>query len=115
MVCSLAGAFKGRIVNMSEESVKSVIVPSEVVDVDKLLVLVQSRPEIYDMSRKEHHNQDFMSKVWNEVGRELNVPGKLHPFFYCRIQTVYQAPECRAERVFSPHYDVIYVTHYAFI
>jgi hypothetical protein len=62
---------------MAEES--SVIVEESqveaVVDIDKLLVLVEARPEIYNISRKDHHNQDAIAKAWQLIGQAMNVPG----------------------------------------
>ncbi|RZF43699.1 hypothetical protein LSTR_LSTR010781 [Laodelphax striatellus] len=47
------------------------------VDVDKLLFYVQNNPPIYNASLKEHHNVDVMSKIWNDIGKELSVPGNI--------------------------------------
>lgn len=48
------------------------------VDIDRLLVLVQGNPAIYNSSLKEHHNVDIIAKIWNDIGNELNVPGNYY-------------------------------------
>lgn len=48
----------------------------ELVDVDKLLVMVEARPVIYDITRKDHHNQDAIAKAWQDIGKELNIASK---------------------------------------
>ncbi|XP_046663522.1 uncharacterized protein LOC124356512 [Homalodisca vitripennis] len=45
----------------------------ELVDIDKLLVLIEARPVIYNITGKDHHNQDALAKAWQEIGKELNV------------------------------------------
>lgn len=46
------------------------------VDADKLVFLVQARPVLYDCSLKEYHDSNLISKMWEEIGLEMNVPGK---------------------------------------
>lgn len=46
------------------------------VDADKLVFLVQARPVLYDCSSKEYHDSSLISKMWEEIGLEMNVPGK---------------------------------------
>lgn len=47
------------------------------IDADRLLVLVEARPAIYNFNLKEHHNQDVINQLWNEIGQELNITGTL--------------------------------------
>lgn len=47
------------------------------VDVDKMLFLVQNNPAIFNSTLKEHHNVDVISKIWTDIGKELNVPGNI--------------------------------------
>uniref|UniRef100_A0A1B6C497 MADF domain-containing protein n=2 Tax=Clastoptera arizonana TaxID=38151 RepID=A0A1B6C497_9HEMI len=48
---------------------------SGAVDVDKLLILVQINPAIFNSSMKEYYNIDVINKIWTDIGKELNVPG----------------------------------------
>jgi len=52
------------------------------IDADRLLVLVEARPAIYNFNLKEHHNQDVINQLWSEIGQELNVTGTLFTV-YC--------------------------------
>lgn len=45
------------------------------VDVDKLLAFVKRNPAIYDSNIKEYHNVEYITKLWEEIGQELNIPG----------------------------------------
>lgn len=47
------------------------------IDINKLLVLVQARPPLYNMSIKDYHNKDVIEKLWEEIGQELNTTGKI--------------------------------------
>lgn len=63
---------------MASQEDDGVSVDSSSVDVDRLLFWVQNNPPIYNSSMKEHHNVDIISKIWSDIGKELNVPGKFH-------------------------------------
>lgn len=52
------------------------------VDIDKLLVLVEARPEIYDNKREDHHNQDKIDRAWQFISSSLNVPSKYSIIIY---------------------------------
>lgn len=47
------------------------------IDADRLLVLVEARPAIYNFNLKDHHNQDVVNQMWSEIGQELNITGIL--------------------------------------
>lgn len=47
------------------------------IDADRLLVLVEARPAIYNFNLKKHHNQDVVNQMWREIGQELNITGIL--------------------------------------
>lgn len=51
------------------------------IDADRLLVLVEARPAIYNFNLKEHHNQDVVNQMWNEIGQELNIAGILFTLY----------------------------------
>jgi len=58
------------------------------IDADRLLVLVEARPAIYNFNLKEHCNQDVINQLWSEIGQELNITGTLFtvyfPAFFCQ-------------------------------
>lgn len=45
------------------------------VDADRLLVLVEARTVIYDMTMRDHHNLDILNQAWQEIAEELNASG----------------------------------------
>lgn len=51
-------------------------------DAEKLIVLVQERPPIYDYTSKEHHNRDIMDKLWQEIGVDMGAPGEFGNFVF---------------------------------
>lgn len=59
------------------------------VDIDRLLVLVQSYPPLYNPSLKEYHNQDVIAKIWADIAKELNVPGRPNNIYLHRFGNVY--------------------------
>ena len=67
----------------SEESSE---VSASAIDVDKLIVLVENRPIIYDITLVDHHNHDSINNCWAEISEELNVPG----VYVTIIVTVFQ-------------------------
>lgn len=54
----------------------------EAVDVDRLLFLIQNNPAIFNSTLKEHHNVNAITKIWNVIGNEMNVPGNNHSYKY---------------------------------
>lgn len=59
-------------------------------DADKLVVLVQARPALYDYNMKDHSNKDVIDHLWDEVSKEMNATGKSKLFYltihYLRIE-----------------------------
>lgn len=51
---------------------------------EKLLVLVEQRPAIYNFKLKEHSNRTIIDKLWEEIATEMGHSGKhlLHIFIY---------------------------------
>lgn len=43
---------------------------------DKLLASVHARPALYEYRLADHHNNDVVDKLWQDVGKELNATGK---------------------------------------
>jgi hypothetical protein len=41
------------------------------IDAEKLIVLVEQRPSIYNCTRKDHHNKDLIEQFWEEVANEI--------------------------------------------
>lgn len=41
------------------------------IDADKLIVLVEQRPSIYNYTLKDHHNKDRIEQLWEEVSNEI--------------------------------------------
>lgn len=53
------------------------------VDAEKLIVLVEQRPAIFNYTMKDHHNKDLIEKLWEDVASEIGgVPSKLTCLFY---------------------------------
>lgn len=52
------------------------------VDAEKLIVLIEARPPLYNYQLKDHHNRDLIDKLWEEIAVDMKAPGiKLHFFF----------------------------------
>lgn len=47
------------------------------IDADRLLVLIEARPPIYNFYLKEHHNQGIVNQIWTEIVLELDVTDNL--------------------------------------
>ena len=43
-----------------------------------LIDLVRQHPLIYDKSHSLHYQTNARNEVWDEIGKILNIPGKLH-------------------------------------
>ena len=46
-----------------------------------LIDLVKQHPLIYDKSHPLHYQTNARNEVWDEIGKILNIPGKLHKCF----------------------------------
>jgi hypothetical protein len=46
-------------------------------DLEKLIILVQQRPSIYNYKDKQHSNRDVQEKLWNEISNIMKAPGIL--------------------------------------
>lgn len=44
---------------------------------EKLIELVRNYPELYDLSNKKYMDACFKNNVWNKIGKELKLEGKL--------------------------------------
>lgn len=44
-------------------------------DIEKLILLVQERPSIYNYKHKQHSNRDFQEKLWTEISNIMKAPG----------------------------------------
>lgn len=45
---------------------------------EKLVLAVSVYPELYDMAHKNYHNRDRKAKIWEMIGRNLNLSGKCY-------------------------------------
>ncbi|KAL1494908.1 hypothetical protein ABEB36_010420 [Hypothenemus hampei] len=43
------------------------------VDIERLIILVQERPALYNIMMKDHHNRDLLEKLWEEISTEVGV------------------------------------------
>lgn len=41
----------------------------------KLIFLVESKQEIYNITVKLHHKIDLINEIWNDISKEMNIPG----------------------------------------
>ena len=48
-----------------------------------LIDLVRQHPLIYDKSHPLHYQTNARNEVWDEIGKILNIPGKLHNCLLC--------------------------------
>ena len=46
------------------------------VDAEKLIVLVEARPPIYNYTLKDHHNKDVINMFWEEIATEVGSTSK---------------------------------------
>lgn len=44
-------------------------------DAEKLLILIEQRPAIYNFKLKEHSNRAVVDRLWDEIGNEMELPG----------------------------------------
>jgi hypothetical protein len=42
-------------------------------DVEKLILLLKDHEVIYDASRYEHQNRDYVASVWLKIAQEMGV------------------------------------------
>lgn len=42
---------------------------------DKLIVLVESKQEIDNITVKLQHKIDLINEKWNDISKEMNIPG----------------------------------------
>ena len=49
-------------------------------EVKNLIDLVQQHPAIYDKSHLDHFCMNLRNEIWDEIGKILNIPGKLNCF-----------------------------------
>jgi hypothetical protein len=62
-------------------------------DVEKLILLVQERKYLWDQQESNYHMRNVQKKLWSEVSREMNEPGKFNfiiTLFLCLIMIVYK-------------------------
>jgi hypothetical protein len=45
----------------------------EEMDVEKLVILVKDHEAIFDASRCEHRNRDYMASVWQKIAQKMGV------------------------------------------
>ena len=51
----------------------------QLAEIKNLLIdLVKQHPLIYDKSHPLHYRTNARNEVWDEIGKILNIPGKLH-------------------------------------
>ena len=51
----------------------------QMAEIKNLLIdLVKAHPLIYDKSHPLHYHTNARNEVWDEIGKILNIPGKLH-------------------------------------
>jgi hypothetical protein len=44
-------------------------------DVEKLIILLRSRREMYDAKDPNHRNKDYIASVWRSIAEELQTTG----------------------------------------
>ena len=55
--------------------------PEQQAEVKNILIdLIKQHPLIYDKAYPLHYWTNASNKVWDEIGKILNIPGKLHNF-----------------------------------
>ena len=51
----------------------------QMAEIKNLLIdLVKDQPLIYDKNHPLHYRTNARNEVWDEIGKILNIPGKLH-------------------------------------
>lgn len=56
-------------------------VRATIMDVEKLIVCVQSKNPLWNQKCKDYHNRNMIKRLWEEVGEEMNNTGKYRPFY----------------------------------
>ena len=51
-------------------------------DEEKLILLVKDHEEIFDASRCEHRNRDYVASVWQKIAQEMGVGKTSASMFY---------------------------------
>lgn len=46
------------------------------VDAEKLIVLIEARPPLYNYQLKDHHNRDLIESLWKEISEDMKASGK---------------------------------------
>lgn len=57
--------------------------------IERLILLVSERPEIYDLSNKHYSNLIRKENIWREIAKELNESRKylLKYVYFCKIRS----------------------------
>ena len=60
----------------------------QLAEIKNLLIdLVKQHPFIYDKSHTLHYRTNARNEVWDEIGKILSIPGKLHN---CLCRSIYK-------------------------
>ena len=51
-------------------------------DVEKLILLVKDHEAIFDASRCEHRNRDYVASIWQKIAQEMGVGKTRASMFY---------------------------------
>ena len=51
-------------------------------DVEKFILLVKDHEEIFDASRCEHRNRDYIASVWQKIAQEMGIGKMSASMFY---------------------------------
>jgi hypothetical protein len=54
----------------------------EEMNVEELILLVKDHEAIFDASRFEHRNQDYIASVWQKIAQEMGVGKTSASLFY---------------------------------
>ena len=54
----------------------------EEMDVEKLILLAKDHEEIFDASRCEHRNRDYVASVWQKIAQEMGIGKRSPSMFY---------------------------------
>ena len=60
----------------------------EEMDVEKLILLVKDHEAIFDVSRCEHRNRDYIASVWLKIAQEMGV-GKWSVSVFTLIMAIF--------------------------
>jgi len=53
---------------------------------EKLIELVHTCEELYDMSNKKYSDSVWKEKLWGQIGEELKKPGTFQCFFFAHFE-----------------------------